>query len=221
MFTGLVQSTGYLKSKGAHQLLITCPRQPWVETLDLGDSVAVDGVCLTVETLVSGGFIVTTSPETMQRTTLEQRVNVPMPINLEPALQVGDRLGGHFVTGHIDAVGTVEEISQTGESWVIRFNAPSVVASHIVSKGSIAVNGISLTVADCNAEGTWFTVAVIPHSFAETNLKQLRPGQSVNLETDVLSKYVAKFLRTSHSHDASVPAMSSISPEFLAEHGFG
>jgi riboflavin synthase len=221
MFTGLVQGTGYLRSKGANQLLITCPRQPWVEALTLGDSVAVDGVCLTVETLVSGGFLVTTSPETMQRTTLEQRVKDQVPINLEPALRVGDRLGGHFVTGHIDDIGIVEEITQTGDSWVIRLRAPTTVASHIVSKGSIAVNGISLTVADCSPEGNWFTVAVIPHSFAQTNLQQLRSGHRVNLETDVLSKYVAKFLNTTAAHDLRAPSMPLISPEFLAEHGFG
>lgn len=218
MFTGLVQGTGNLASNGANQLRVTCPRQPWVEALSLGDSVAVDGVCLTVETLVAGGFIVTVSPETLQRTTLEQRVKIQAPVNLEPALQVGDRLGGHFVTGHIDDVGMVEEISSTDDAWRIRFRAPSVVASHIVSKGSIAVNGISLTVADCNAEGTWFTVAVIPHSFEQTNLQQLRVGHRVNLETDVLSKYVAKFLRTPTQDLHPLPL---ISPEFLAEHGFG
>ncbi|MEO0373349.1 MAG: riboflavin synthase [Cyanobacteria bacterium P01_A01_bin.17] len=220
MFTGLVQGTGYLRSKGANQLLVTCPHQLWVKAIALGDSVAVDGVCLTVETLVPEGFVVTTSPETLQRTTLERRVNVQIPVNLEPALQVGDRLGGHFVTGHIDDVGTVEEIIQTGESWIIRFDAPTTVANHIVSKGSIAVNGISLTVADCNTEGTWFTVAVIPHSFAETNLQQLHVGHWVNLETDVLSKYVAKFLRTP-APDLHAASMPTLSPEFLAEHGFG
>lgn len=223
MFTGLIQGKGYLRSKGANQLQISCPAQPWVSALALGDSVAVDGVCLTVETLLPGGFVVTISPETMERTILEQRVNSQAQVNLEPALRVGDRLGGHFVTGHIDGIGTVEDVAQVSESWEIRIRVPVEIANYIVFKGSITVNGISLTVANCNPEGTWFTVAVIPHSFAETNLQELSPGSLVNLETDVLGKYVAKFLRTPHvdQNQTLNPGLPEISLEFLTEHGFG
>ncbi|MGB7414512.1 MAG: riboflavin synthase [Thermosynechococcaceae cyanobacterium] len=223
MFTGLIQGTGYLKSKGPTQLQVMCSPQPWTATLAIGDSVAVDGVCLTVETLVSKGFVVTTSPETLQRTILEQRLDTQSLVNLEPALQVGDRLGGHFVTGHIDGIGTVEQVVQTQDSWEISFQVPSPIADYIVSKGSITVNGISLTVANCNAEGSWFSVAVIPHSFAQTNLQQLSAGSRVNLETDVLGKYVAKFLRSPHLREPSAHQEESVQPislDFLAEHGF-
>ncbi|MGF1601356.1 MAG: riboflavin synthase [Thermosynechococcaceae cyanobacterium] len=223
MFTGLIQGTGYLKSKGSTQLQVVCSPQPWTVTLAIGDSVAVDGVCLTVETLVPKGFIVTTSPETLQRTILEQRVDTHSLVNLEPALQVGDRLGGHFVTGHIDGIGTVDQVDQTQDSWEISFLVPPPIAHYIVSKGSITINGISLTVAHCNTEGSWFSVAVIPHSFAETNLQQLSAGTRVNLETDVLGKYVAKFLRSPHPQEPPLSGEASIQPislDFLAEHGF-
>lgn len=227
MFTGLIRGIGHLRTRGDKLLVVCDAHQPWVAALALGDSVAVDGVCLTVETLVPEGFMVTTSPETMARTTLAERVETQAPVNLEPALRVGDRLGGHFVTGHIDGTGTVEAVTPVADAWEIQFQVPGAIARYIVSKGSIAVNGISLTVANCNLEGTWFSVAVIPHSFAETNLQQLRPGTTVNLENDVLGKYVAKFLTVpdmsekrqlnSGIHDVQIP----ITPEFLTEHGFG
>jgi riboflavin synthase len=224
MFTGLIQGTGYLKSREPSQLQVICSPQPWTTTLAIGDSVAVDGICLTVETLETQGFMVTTSPETLQRTTLSQRVDTPSLVNLEPALQVGDRLGGHFVTGHIDGIGTVEQVAHTHNAWEISFNVPAHIAHYIVAKGSITINGISLTVAHCNPEGSWFSVAVIPHSFANTNLQHLSAGSSVNLETDILGKYVAKFLRSPQRQELFPVSDTSIQPislDFLAEHGFG
>jgi riboflavin synthase len=166
--------------------------------------------------------MVTASAETLQRTTLNWQAEFGAWVNLEPALRVGDKLGGHFVSGHIDGVGEVQQLTQTDESWEISFSAPSAVAQYLVSKGSIAVNGISLTVSTCNPEGTWFEVAVIPHSFAETNLQFLKPGDRVNLEADLLGKYAAKLLQPSLNHtrphsDSGIPA---ITEEFLAEHGF-
>ncbi|MCG9893673.1 MAG: riboflavin synthase [Thermosynechococcaceae cyanobacterium MS004] len=196
MFTGLIQASGQLQSLGPRQLLVSCKERRLSEGLALGDSVAVDGVCLTVETVADAGFVVTVSPETLNRTTLGDRVDTDWSVNLEPALRVGDRLGGHFVTGHIDGLGTVQSVQQSAESWLITFTVPIALGRYMVSKGSVAINGISLTIADCTEDGTQFTAAVIPHSFGQTNLQRLTPQTSVNIETDVLGKYVAKFLRS-------------------------
>ena len=225
MFTGLIQALGYLKPAATHQLAIHCQAPSLVATLAIGDSVAVDGVCLTVESFIPQGFVVTTSPETMQRTTLSDSLATNATVNLEPALRVGDRLGGHFVTGHIDGVGRVDDVMATETSWEMGFGVPMEIAPYIVPKGSIAVNGVSLTVADCNAAGTWFKVAVIPHSFAMTNLQTLHSGSLVNLETDLLGKYVAKLMRqdteTTEMGPPLTPNTAGITLEFLAEHGFG
>ncbi len=222
MFTGLIQDLGTLKIADQHRLRVICPNGSILHDLEIGDSIAVDGACLTVETIVSHGFVVTASPETLNRTTLELQAETAAWVNLESSLRLGSKVGGHFVTGHIDGVGQVEAIAQTTESWEISFAVPAAIARFIVAKGSIAVNGISLTVADCNLEGSWFKAAVIPHSFANTNLRYLQLGSLVNLETDLLGKYAAKLLQphlNSSQPDWASP-FSAITPEFLTEHGF-
>lgn len=218
MFTGLIQGLGQLQSHRAGQLTIITAAEAIMDGLALGDSIAVDGICLTVETILSNGFTVTTSPETLQRSTLSQTLRRNWPVNLEPALRVGDRLGGHFVTGHVDGIGTVVDIETAQETWTFTFEVPSAVARLIVEKGSIAVNGISLTVSNCEATGQVFSVAVIPHSFSLTNLCQLEIGRSVNLETDVLGKYVDRLLAAPGSSLAEGP---SVDLSFLVEHGYG
>ncbi|QUY41753.1 riboflavin synthase [Acaryochloris marina] len=220
MFTGLIQGLGYLQPQGPQQILVKCGSTLFWEDLAIGDSVAVDGVCLTVETLVAQGFVVSVSPETVQRTTLSQRLQSHQAVNLEPALSVGDRLGGHFVTGHIDDVGVFQGLQQTDTSWELSFTVPDAIARFIIHKGSVAINGVSLTVADCNESGTHFKVAVIPHSFANTNLQDLNPGDQVNIENDVLGKYVAKLLHLPGPSSATT-TLPEITPEFLATHGFG
>jgi riboflavin synthase len=222
MFTGLIQDLGRLELANLHRLTVICPNSPILHDLEIGDSIAVDGACLTVETILSQGFVVTASPETLNRTTLEQQAETAAWVNLEASLRVGSKLGGHFVTGHIDGVGRVEAIAETAESWEISFTVPAAIASYIVAKGSIAVNGISLTVADCNPRGSWFKAAVIPHSFANTNLRCLQPDSLVNLETDLLGKYAAKLLQPHLNPSQSdwTSSFSDITPEFLAEHGF-
>ncbi|MCM1985230.1 riboflavin synthase [Lyngbya confervoides] len=217
MFTGLIQGQGQLRSWGTHQVLVQTTAPAVLAGLTLGDSVAVDGVCLTVETLVSEGFVVTTSPETLDRSTLAQSLDTPWQVNLEPALRVGDRLGGHFVTGHVDGMGKILDIQTLDNSWIVAVQSPPNLAKLIVSKGSIALNGISLTVADCDRRGDRFTVAVIPHSFALTNLQALAPGIWVNLETDVLGKYVEKLIQGPSPSDA---ASSPINTAFLLDHGY-
>ncbi len=197
--------------------------------LALGDSVAVDGICLTVSEIVSHGFIADASPETLSRTTLGQPQD-SMPVNLEVSLRVGSKLGGHFVTGHIDGVGYVQSVVQTANAWEMSFRIPDArISRYVVPKGSIAINGVSLTVADCNPAGSWIKVAVIPVTYAETNLCYLKANDCVNLEGDVLGKYVEKFLRLDiarssgsdgEDEGATWEGTDMISPSFLAEHGY-
>ena len=222
MFTGLIQALGQLKATTPHQVEVLCRDPGFVASIAIGDSVAVDGVCLTVAQKATHGFWADISPETLKRTVLQDRLQADIPVNLELALQVGDRLGGHFVTGHVDGMAIVQDIVKTSEAWELSVTVPEAIAPYIVHKGSVTVNGISLTVAECNGSGTWFKVAIIPHSFGMTNLQWLRPEMAVNLETDVLGKYVAKFLRyPPHSVQSETSYGSSITSDFLVEHGFG
>ncbi|MGI0487319.1 riboflavin synthase [Pantanalinema rosaneae CENA516] len=222
MFTGLIQGLGTLQSLGTDQLKITCTPESakWVmPDLAIGDSVAVDGVCLTVVQILAQGFVAVASPETRDRSTLGQSDNAW--VNLETSLRVGSKLGGHFVTGHVDGIGYLQASVQTATSWEMTFTTSPRVARYVISKGSIAVNGVSLTVADCDPEGTWFMVAVIPHTYSETNLKHLHPGSPVNLEGDILGKYVEKFLRVGQvEDDRSYPTDTPLTNTFLAEHGY-
>lgn len=237
MFTGLIQSLGKLKSLGNDYFQISCTSNnsyQILQDLAIGDSVAVDGVCLTVVEVLPQGFVAIASPETLRRSTLGSFPDAW--VNLETSLRAGSKLGGHFVTGHVDSIGALATSTQTANSWEMRFGAPAAansawqrqIAPYIVSKGSIAVNGISLTVADCDADGNWFEIAVIPHSFSETNLSYLQPGSLVNLEADILGKYVAKFLRSGgrESHpepweeSPAINSLGTITPDFLVEHGF-
>ena len=222
MFTGLIQSRGKIRGLADDrvEILIDPARVEIIlADLEIGDSIAVDGVCLTAERLLSQGFVATVSPETWQRSTLEQNVtNSSRWVNLETSLRAGGKVGGHFVTGHVDGWGQLAEVQQSAAAWELKFMLPPAqswqepIAKYIVAKGSIAVNGISLTVANCGAD--WFTVAVIPHTYAETNLNGLAAGDLVNLEGDILSKYVEKLLRPGSGAE-------DISLDFLAAHGYG
>lgn len=217
MFTGLIQSLGNLTRLDDNYLKIECPveaRDRLLHDMEIGDSIAVDGVCLTVETALQNGFVATASPETLSRSTLGSLADKAV-VNLESSLRVGSKIGGHFVTGHVDGLGMLQASVETATSWELKFCVASAqVARYIVPKGSIAVNGISLTVAECGDQGDWFTVAVIPVTYAETNLQYLRPNQGVNLEGDILGKYAERFLRLESQ------AMPDISLDFLAEHGY-
>ena len=219
MFTGLIQAMGRLSHSGSGQLTLHYPAHPLLMDVALGDSIAVDGICLTVETLLPQGFVAAVSPETLARTTLGQLPEGSW-VNLESSLRVGGKIGGHFVTGHGDGRGHLESATQTDNAWMIHFTVPDArVARYIVPKGSIAINGISLTVADCSPSGDWFSVAVIPVTYQETTLQHLQPGQAVNLEGDILGKYVEKLLRSHPSPDQSAPG-EDLSLAFLAEHGY-
>lgn len=231
MFTGLIQNLGVIQPLGGDQFSVSVvgnKSSSILSDLAVGDSVATDGVCLTVEEILSEGFMATASPETLKRTTLGQRSAEKTEnnyVNLETSLRVGGKIGGHFVTGHVDGIGLLKASRATEKAWEMTFAAPpdllelwqKRIGRYLISKGSIAVNGISLTVADCDSQGNWFTAAVIPHTYAETNLCHLQIGDRVNLESDILGKYVER-LMTPHLGDTSV--QENISIDFLAEHGY-
>jgi riboflavin synthase len=219
MFTGLIQAIASLRDLGNGRVQIIHAPEAIVKDLELGDSVAVDGICLTVTAIQPSGFTAAVSPETLS----SGESGGEMRVNLEPSLRAGSKLGGHFVTGHIDGVGYLEAAVQTANSWEMSFQVPDArVARYIVPKGSVAVNGVSLTVAECNASGSWFKVAVIPLTYAETNLGNLQPGSRVNLEGDVLGKYVEKLLRLERNgeENSAEEGHSTVTMGFLTEHGY-
>jgi riboflavin synthase len=192
MFTGLVREVGTVASMVDGRLRIDAPET--ARGVQLGDSVAIDGVCLTVVASNGATLSFDAVPETLSRTalgTLDQGSRV----NLEPALRAGEALGGHYVQGHVDGVGAVQSVAPEGEGRRVRFEAPAELLRYIVEKGSIAVQGTSLTVAAVDETG--FEVALIPHTLQATTLGALTPEQPVNLETDVLAKYVEKLLPAS------------------------
>ena len=193
MFTGLVGATGVLAGRTARgpgaRLVIRA--QLAGEALAHGESITVDGACLSVTEVVPDGFAVDATAETLTRTTLGE-LGLGARVNLERALLAGDRLGGHIVTGHVDAVGTLASRREVGEALALTFTLPADLARYVAEKGSITLNGVSMTV---NAAGkTTFDVMVIPITRAETNLGALEPGARVNVEVDLVARYVARWL---------------------------
>ena len=217
MFTGIVQAIGKLK-KGNSLLIIEILDQPF--DMQIGDSIAVDGICLTVKEISNNQFKVDVSEETLKKTTLGEKSNINQIVNLEPALRISDRLGGHIVSGHIDGLGKVENIEKLEKSWLLSIKWQNKnFSKYIVDKGSICVNGISLTIAKSGNEGEIFTIAIIPHTWEKTNLKNLAIGDSVNLEADALIKYVEKLLKFNKNID-SENFPQEISSNWLKENGW-
>ncbi len=193
MFTGLVQDLGVVRAvlpEGAAVHLHIETKLAGI--LEDGDSLATNGVCLTVTSTSGDTAVATAIPETMDRTNLG-RLGPGNKVNLEPALRMGDRLGGHMVSGHVDGIGTLVRRVQRGISLELTFSAGEEILRHTVHKGSIAIDGVSLTVAALR-EGE-FTVALVPHTLGHTTLQDLTPGDRVNLESDLLAKYVERLLR--------------------------
>jgi riboflavin synthase len=191
MFTGIVRELGRVASFDGSRLRIAAPET--APTVALGDSVAVGGVCLTVVEAADGELGFDAVPETLARTSL-RRLAPGDPVNLEPALRAGDAMGGHVMQGHVDGVGAVRSVEPEGDGRRIWFDAPDDLLRYVVEKGSIAVDGVSLTVAALDDGG--FAVALIPHTLAVTTLGALDPGDPVNLEVDVLAKYVERLTMT-------------------------
>lgn len=196
MFSGLVQGTGKvqkLEKKGETIELTIAPTSPvLLEELVIGDSVAINGTCLTVVGQTGTSFHVTLMPQTFEKTTFKDLQPGDL-VNLERSLQVGDRLEGHIVTGHVDEVTVVQAMAPNENAIEVRFALPVRLANQVVPQGSVAINGVSLTVMNTGAD--WFSVGLIPHTQTVTNLDDLQVGSRVNLETDILGKYVAANLQ--------------------------
>lgn len=209
MFTGIVEEIGRVRALVAgSEPSLTVEAKTVLEDVRLGDSIAVNGVCLTVTAFDRASFTVGLMPETLRRTNLG-RLRPGDRVNLERALQFGGRIGGHFVQGHVDGVGTIASVAREGEAVLMRFAAPPEVMRYVVAKGFIAVDGVSLTVVDCDRSS--FSVSLVSFTQQNVTLTEKGPGQQVNLEVDILGKYVEKLSRREGG---------GITADFLAAHGF-
>ncbi|MDQ7028766.1 MAG: riboflavin synthase [Ardenticatenia bacterium] len=193
MFSGIVEEVGHITRVESRDGLtvLTVGAQQVLEGTRVGDSLAVNGVCLTVTHLTASEFTVDVMPETLRRTNLGG-LTVGQEVNLERSLALGDRIGGHFVQGHVDGVGTVRARRPDGEAAIVEFTAPEGIMKYVVPKGFIAVDGVSLTVVERWGDG--FSVAFIPHTLAHTIAGAYQVGTVVNLEADILGKYVEQLL---------------------------
>jgi len=219
MFTGLVEEIGTIagigKKSGSFQLIIDSHLD--LDQRDRGASIAVEGICLTVVKIEGKRFTVEVSPETLNRTTLSERKHGD-PVNLERALRLSDRLGGHLVSGHIDGTGIVKDINREENAIIFTCSTSPEIARYIVAKGSVAIDGISLTVN--TVQGTEFSVSIIPHTAHVTTIGRRKVGDRVNIETDIIGKYVEKFLGAHSQLPEGEKKKSPIDPDFLKRHGF-
>jgi riboflavin synthase len=213
MFTGLIEEVGTVhqirRTGMTMEISVQCKKV--LEGTNIGDSIAVNGVCLTVTRLGESHFTADVMPETMKRTQLHQ-LGVGSPVNLERAIAAGQRLGGHFVQGHVDGVGTLAKRTPIENAVIFQFQVSDELAHLMVEKGSIAVNGISLTIVDVGQD--FFSVSIIPHTLENTQLKYMKPGELVNIETDMIAKYLAKWVGKEEKTDQAVTL------EKLKQYGF-
>ena len=211
MFTGIIEEIGIVKAfalsgKNA-QIIVECKKV--LEESKIGDSIAINGVCQTVTALSFNSFSAQISSETLGVTTLS-KLRSGEKVNLERALTLSSRLGGHMVSGHVDGLAKVKSIQKLSDFYNVKFEVPKELTKYIAKKGSVTINGISLTVADIVS--TEFGVAIIPHTFENTNLSSLKSVDFVNIEVDILAKYVEKILSTGNN--------STVDENFLKENGF-
>jgi riboflavin synthase len=211
MFTGLIETTGVIerseRTSGGARLLLSSTLP--VAEVSLGESIAVDGVCLTVTTFSAQGFAVDVSPETLAATTLGAK-KAGARVNLERALKLSDRLGGHLVSGHVDGQATLLSVRRTGAFTRLEFSAPQSLLALMIVKGSVAIDGISLTIN--TVETNAFSVMIIPHTLEHTTLCNRIPGERVNIENDMIGKYVEKFVRAGSG--------SGVTHALLEKHNF-
>ncbi|WP_028580564.1 riboflavin synthase [Desulfogranum japonicum] len=214
MFTGIIEGIGTILQKGTAGggVVLTIEADFELTDPEEGESIAVNGTCLTARNIQGNRFQADVSPESLSRTGLGKLV-VGSRVNLERALRLSDRLGGHIVSGHVDCLGSVLERKPAGDFTLFTFSLDPDLARYIIEKGSITINGVSLTVNSCDDQ--YFSVSIIPHTLSVTTLGELKPGDRVNLEVDIIGKYVEKLLLGKDQR-----AKSSISTAFLAEHGF-
>ncbi|MEG6615255.1 riboflavin synthase [Peptococcaceae bacterium 1198_IL3148] len=218
MFTGIVEELGTIRSitKGADSAKLHINASKVLQGIKLGDSIAVNGVCLTATTFSDDGFTADCMAETLAKSNLGE-LAPGSEVNLERALRLGDRLGGHIVTGHIDGVGSIIKIERHDIAILITVKAPPAVMRYIIKKGSVAIDGTSLTVVDHTPDT--FQVSLIPHTAHHTVLGGKKVGDQVNLEGDVLGKYIEKLMgQRQENSDPKSP--DNISMDFLAKHGF-
>lgn len=215
MFTGIIEETGTLceMKKGARSAQVRIRCHKVLEGTCVGDSIAVNGICLTVTSMSNDSFTADVMAETMRRSSLFG-LSVPGTVNLERAMAADGRFGGHMVSGHIDGIGRITDIRQEENAVWYTVQAEDHLLRYIVEKGSVALDGISLTVAKVTADD--FQVSVIPHTRQETALTDKKPGSMINIECDVVGKYVEKFLSGSKPEKSE----SRIDENFLMEHGF-
>ncbi|MGI6037898.1 MAG: riboflavin synthase [Limnochordia bacterium] len=211
MFTGLVEEIGTVVrwQQGADMRKLTIRGKQIMDDLKIDDSVAVNGLCLTVTERTADTFTADVMPESVRMSNLGL-LQANDSVNLERAMALGDRLGGHLVTGHIDGTGIVHRIQPEGNAVLIDIHAPPEILSYVVAKGSITVDGVSLTVISCDQRS--FRVGVIPHTAKQTIIGQYKPGTKVNLETDLIGKYVERFLKARDPGEITI--------DFLKENGF-
>jgi len=216
MFTGIIQGLGTVVEKRPAGGGMVFGFEAGFELTDPeeGESIAVNGACLTARNIQGHRFSVDVSPESLDRTGLGS-LAVGSTVNLERALRLTDRLGGHLVSGHVDVRGRVEARHTEGDFTLFTFSLDAGLAKYVIEKGSITIDGVSLTVNSCT--GNRFSVSIIPHTLAVTTLGQLQQGDRVNLEVDIIGKYVEKLLS---EQSVETGSGSKINPAFLAEHGF-
>lgn len=215
MFTGLIEEVGEIRNikQGSRSCILTIGCKDVLENTKIGDSIAVNGVCLTVTTLGAGEYTADVMSETIQRSSLGQ-LKPGARVNLERAMAADGRFGGHIVSGHIDGIGTVEAIMQDDNAVWYTVAAKPALLRYIVEKGSIAIDGISLTVA--SVDDYCFKVSIIPHTRQQTNLVDKKIGSIVNLECDVIGKYVEKLMQPKEEEKKE----SRITEDFLRKYGF-
>lgn len=216
MFTGLVEELGKVStvSRGVHSIRLTLAATIVLADVKLGDSIAVDGACLTVVEFSLNSFTVDIMPETYDRTTLSLR-KTGDSVNLERALRLGDRMGGHIVSGHVDAIGELVSIRQRDNANILRIRIPANLAMFLIPQGSVAIDGVSLTIVDCQDD--WLEVSLIPHTWDVTALSRKQSRDKVNVETDVLGKYIHRLIKSNPRVEKS---KTFIGEDFLAKHGF-
>jgi len=217
MFTGIILGKGTIVEKRSFGkgLIVTLEADFDLVDPEEGESIAVNGVCLTAKNISGRRFSVDVSPESLARTNLGGLL-VNSKVNLERALRLSDRLGGHLVSGHVDAVSSVLEKRPLGDFLQFTFAVPAGLGRYIIEKGSIAIDGTSLTVNSC--DDRIFSIVVIPHTLEVTILGSAQEGSSVNIEVDLIGKYVEKLLQADPGNGDAAPG--GINPEFLAKHGF-
>lgn len=214
IFTGIIEELGTINriERGSNSSRINVRAGKVLEDVRIGDSIAINGVCLTVTEFDSEYFVADVMAETLEKTNLRELTS-GQRVNLERAVRLGDRMGGHLVQGHVDGVGTIVEQQKLDIATIIRIKTTAEVLAYVVKKGSVAIDGISLTVIETGADS--FAVSLIPHTAAMTTLGFKKPGDTVNLESDIIGRYVEKLLQRQKDSQ-----QSNLSLGFLAENGF-